>query len=78
MSELAGNPEIRKRMGLAARKKYEQLFTPPAVLPVITEFYETVISKGQSKTYGQKKMPNHVNHPWILTPQPCEVSDNIG
>ena len=78
MSELAGNPEIRKRMGLAARKKYEQLFTPPAVLPVITEFYEMAISKGQSKTYGQKKEPNHVNHPWILTPQPCEVSDNIG
>ena len=31
---------------IAARKKYEQLFTPPAVLPVITEFYEMAISKG--------------------------------
>ena len=77
MSELAGNPEVRKRMGIAARKKYEQLFTPLAVLPVLTEFYEMAISKGQSKTYGQKEEPNPVTHPWILTPQPWEVSDSI-
>lgn len=66
MSELANNPEIRQKMGIAARKKYEQLFTPPAVLPVITEFYQMAISKDQLKIHRQKKEANRINHPWSL------------
>ena len=65
MSKLAGDAELRRKMGLAARRKYEQLFTVPSVLPVLTEFYETVINKHQSKIHAPQAESNLVNHPWI-------------
>jgi glycosyltransferase involved in cell wall biosynthesis len=45
MVRLASDSDLRKRMGIAARKRYEQLFTPQAVLPVLVDFYQAVISK---------------------------------
>ncbi len=72
MSKLAGNPELRLKMGLAAKEKYEKLFTPFAVLPVITEFYKMAINKGQSELPEQRKERHHINHPWFLEPQGCD------
>ena len=45
MSRLAGDPDLRHRMGVAARKRYEQLFTPQAVLPLLIDFYKLIIER---------------------------------
>lgn len=74
MARLACNPELRRAMGLAARKKYEQLFTSPAVLPVLTDFYEKAISNGHAETRRQAKESRHLEHPWVLASQPDNIS----
>jgi glycosyltransferase involved in cell wall biosynthesis len=67
MSRLAGDEDLRIRMGLAARKKYEQLFSPKAVLPMLVDFYERVIDKHAARGNGsvKKRSPN-VGHPWSV------------
>jgi hypothetical protein len=50
-------------MGLAARKKYEQLFTPRAVLPLLTDFYEQMVN-GRATTNNGKRHPREGGHPW--------------
>lgn len=44
MIRLSGDADLRERMGVAARKQYEQHFTSEAVLPVLVNFYEGVIA----------------------------------
>jgi glycosyltransferase involved in cell wall biosynthesis len=72
ISRLAGDAELRRTMGLAAREKYEQLFTPRVVLPLLTDFYEHMLnghaapngnnaSNGNSQTRGA---PEKASHPW--------------
>lgn len=63
MSRLAGDKDLRLRMGLAARKKYEQLFSPKAVLPMLVDFYERVIDKHAASGNGASK---HLDHPWSI------------
>lgn len=75
MSLLAGNPELRGRMGHAARKKYEQLFTSRAVLPVITDFYEKAIGNGKSSPRTHENGPNRLSHPWVRSAQASTISD---
>jgi hypothetical protein len=50
-------------MGLAARKRYEQLFTPEVVLPVLVHFYESVIANARSSRNGHGAPA--VMHEWI-------------
>ncbi len=45
---------------MAARKRYEQLFTPRAVIPVLVEFYERVI--GRNGNAGHQRIAPL--HPW--------------
>jgi glycosyltransferase involved in cell wall biosynthesis len=59
MSKLAGDAELRRKMGLAARRSYEKLFTSRAVLPLLTDFYERLAKPGQTGTAH----PNG-HHPW--------------
>lgn len=66
MSKLAADAELRRRMGLAARKKYEQLFTPRVVLPLLTDFYEHVMNGNGSRNNGGGRAPKEVDHPWSL------------
>jgi len=69
MSRLAGDEELRIRMGLAARKKYEELFSPKAVLPMLVDFYERVIDKHAAKGNGlteNKQRSLGVVHPWSV------------
>jgi glycosyltransferase involved in cell wall biosynthesis len=40
---LARDPQLRKRMGEGARKRYEQLFSPEAVLPLLLETYQRLV-----------------------------------
>jgi glycosyltransferase involved in cell wall biosynthesis len=66
MSRLAGDAELRHRMGLAARAKYEQLFTPRAVLPMLTQFYERVATQSRATGNGNDHPPEESAHPWSL------------
>lgn len=63
---LAADDELRRRMGLAARRKYEQVFTPHAVLPLLTAFYERVLNGHETTNgrNGQSHQPREGDHPW--------------
>lgn len=39
MNRLASQPDLRRRMGTAARRRYLELFAPDAVLPMLTKTY---------------------------------------
>ncbi|HJU91469.1 MAG TPA: glycosyltransferase [Pyrinomonadaceae bacterium] len=67
MTRLAGDNELRVKMGRAAREKYEQLFAPNAVLPMLVNFYERVIDVHAAKGNGsldKKQHPPELAHPW--------------
>jgi glycosyltransferase involved in cell wall biosynthesis len=67
MIRLALDSELRCKMGHAARRKYEQLFTPEVVLPVLTDFYERVVrshANGQAPNTGNGRQPPS-SHPWL-------------
>jgi glycosyltransferase involved in cell wall biosynthesis len=59
LARLAADPDLVRTMGVAARKRYEQLFTPHAVVPLLVDFYERV---------GRNGNANHERiapvHPW--------------
>ena len=58
MTKLAGDAELRNRMGLAARQRYEKLFTSEAVVPLLTDFYERLIR------HEQASAATNGHHPW--------------
>jgi len=67
MVRLAGDTKLRRTMGLAARKRYEQLFTPEAVLPLLVNFYERVLEvhvNGHPSGNGHGRLPASI-HPWV-------------
>ena len=59
MTKLAGDAELRRTMGIAARRSYEKLFTSHAVLPLLTDFYERLTRPDQA---GRARANGH--HPW--------------
>jgi glycosyltransferase involved in cell wall biosynthesis len=65
MSRLAADAELRQRMGLAARKRYEQLFTPGVVLPLLTDFYEQVMNRRTATNNGNHRKQEG-KHPWAF------------
>ncbi len=62
---LAQNPERRARMGKAARKRYQQLFSPTAVVPLMLETYSRVVAANGS---ANGHTNGHNNHPWRSAP----------
>lgn len=56
---LAADEELRRSMGQAARRRYERLFSPAAVLPLILQTYKRVSGNGHHFTGSNE----HV-HPW--------------
>ena len=58
---LAQNPERRARMGEAARKRYQQLFSPEAVVPLMLETYGRVAARNGN---GNGSANGHNSHPW--------------
>jgi glycosyltransferase involved in cell wall biosynthesis len=59
---LAGNSDLRKHMGVAAKQRYERLFSPRVVLPLILETYERVTRNGNHSMSGAQG--NGDRHPW--------------
>lgn len=72
MLRLARDTALRQRMGIAARRKYEQLFTPEVVLPVLLDCYERVIARTPGAASGNGHRPTEVKHEWINT---CSVGN---
>jgi len=66
MARLAGDAEMRRRMGIAARKRYEQLFTPEAVLPLLVDFYDRILEQHAVAPPRSTDRPlSELNHPWF-------------
>jgi glycosyltransferase involved in cell wall biosynthesis len=74
MSRLAADADLRLRMGQAARKKYEQLFTPRVVLPLLVDFYERVIIE-HAASNGASRISNNGQRPHAKLVHPWSVSD---
>jgi glycosyltransferase involved in cell wall biosynthesis len=62
MLTLARDADLRRRMGFAARRRYEELFSPQVVLPLMTDLYRQVIAdrNGSRSIYP----PPERAHPW--------------
>jgi glycosyltransferase involved in cell wall biosynthesis len=56
MTRLAGDATLRKKMGRAARVKYERMFSPPVVLPLLLDFYERVIEGHLARNNGGRRV----------------------
>jgi glycosyltransferase involved in cell wall biosynthesis len=63
MQLLARDPALRAAMGAAARRRYEKLFSPQAVLPVMLQTYARVTRNGHE--LGLPLSENGLQHPWI-------------
>ena len=74
MLSLAADPERRKRMGMAARARYEKLFGPAAVLPLMLKIYGKVAGNGHLA--AAISSGNGHLHPWsdVYTFKPIEGS----
>jgi glycosyltransferase involved in cell wall biosynthesis len=64
MSKLAADAALRHAMGVAARKRYEELFTPGAVLPLLLDFYEDVTGRNGHYHNGSHHNNGRPTHPW--------------
>jgi glycosyltransferase involved in cell wall biosynthesis len=62
MHRLAVNPQLRHRMGRAARRRYEQIFSPDRVLPLLLEAYRRVAETEQAYKTAVEIWEDA--HPW--------------
>ncbi len=65
MSQLAADQDLRARMGRAARQRYEQVFSPKAVMPVLLSTYERIAAT-KHQTIATALLSSSINgfHPW--------------
>jgi glycosyltransferase involved in cell wall biosynthesis len=59
MLRLALDEGLRKRMGAAAKERYEMLFSPAVVVPLMLETYDRIRNKGAASTPTA-----NAHHPW--------------
>jgi len=64
MTRMAADSELRRRMGAAARRNYEQLFTPAVVLPVLLDLYAGMIERNGTNKHVDTARPRP-SHPWV-------------
>lgn len=60
MLRLAQNPELRRTMGLAAIERYQKLFSPKVVVPLMLETYRRVTRNG----HVAETVAGNGHHPW--------------
>ena len=61
MLRLAKDPDLRKTMGAAARARYQRLFSPTAVVPLMLRTYGRVTRNGHEFAHD---ISENGNHPW--------------
>lgn len=59
MLRLALDEGLRKRMGAAAKERYQRLFSPKAVVPLMLETYHRITNTSAAST-----LPAKEHHPW--------------
>jgi len=59
---LTNDPELRKKMGAAAQERYQKLFSPKVVLPLMLDIYKRVVGNGHAATAIASG--NGSRHPW--------------
>src|SRR5712692_8723197 len=62
MLRLALDEGLRKRMGAAAKERYEELFSPAVVVPLMLETYHRIRNKGTASP-----LTTNAHHPWANT-----------
>ena len=62
MRKLVGDSDLRQSMGAAAKKRYEELFSPKVVIPLMVETYRRVIQNGHHVPANGSG--NGHLHPW--------------
>jgi hypothetical protein len=87
MNRLAADPLLRASMGRGARRRYEEVFSPKAVLPLMLNTYKRIASGGRqakaanaSQTKASNAVPNIGAdlHPWsscAVMPEPFSHRD---
>jgi glycosyltransferase involved in cell wall biosynthesis len=75
MLRLAKDPELRKKMGVAAQERYQKLFSPKVVLPLIVDTYQRIVRNGHAPNGAASGNGNQ--HPWRseIRGKGSEVSD---
>ncbi|HEX8556586.1 MAG TPA: glycosyltransferase family 4 protein [Pyrinomonadaceae bacterium] len=75
MTRLACDPALRRAMGAAARRKYRQLFTADAVMPLLTDFYRRVIDGRDAPGGGREGQAGGPPfHPWTVDTGAAETN----
>lgn len=64
LSTLAGDEPRRREMGAAARTRYEEIFSPAAVLPLLIEKYQRVIAREDPNRSFDAAADEVIRHPW--------------
>ena len=62
MLRLAQDPELRRTMGAAAKERYQELFSPKVVVPLMVETYRRVMQNGHG--VPEAVAGNGHVHPW--------------
>jgi hypothetical protein len=64
MQQLASDSQVRMRMGATARKRYRELFSTEAVLPLLVSTYARITGIAPLETQKESAINHH--HPWHL------------
>lgn len=64
MNSLAADPALRERMGCAARRRYEEIFSPQAVLPLMLNTYRRVAARPSARAANVSPQLAADLHPW--------------
>ena len=78
MNRLAADRDLRERMGRAARQRYEDVFSPRAVQPLLLDIYRRVAASRQSTIAVATPNFDVDLHPWSsfdATPQSYSLTD---
>lgn len=75
MARLTRDPELRRSMGAAARRRYRQLFAADAVLPLLTDFYRRAIDRHRAPgSEHERQWAEASYHPWVGQPRRLAVT----
>ena len=69
MLRLALDEGLRRKMGAAAQERYEKLFSPRAVVPLMLETYQRITNKAGQSTSAARK-----DHPWRNNSAPAKAA----
>jgi glycosyltransferase involved in cell wall biosynthesis len=64
MARLASDRSLRERMGRAAKERYEKLFSPREVLPVMLNTYHRIAAANGRRAAAAPANGNGHSHPW--------------